>query len=439
MRGLNVLRERDFRLFFTGYSTSLLGSSMSAVALAFAVLDDGFGASGLGQVLAAVPATQLLFMLIGGAVADRFGPRRIMLAGDAVRCGAQTALAVAILVGGHLGLWVFVVLSAVRGLGEAFFNPGLSALVVRTVQRDRIGDANALLGTSQSIAKVAGPALAGVLVAVTSPGVVVAIDAGTYTCSLLALSLLRPRESWGSLSGTMRRRQSLLRSLADGWSEFTSRRWLVASTLQFTSINLVVWGPFLVLGPALAHQHASGASGASGAREWGVVMGGYGAGSILGGLLALGRRPSRPLVVATVATVGYAVPCVLFALQAPTAVIAGGACVAGIGSTVSAALSDTATQLLTPVGVLARVRTFQTFGAFSLGPLALVLAGPIASHVGARAVLAFGAAWTVACVATVLALPSIRAVRWPSEASETSEASAHQYPCSTGPRRSCCR
>lgn len=412
MHGLNVLREHNFRLFFTGYSTSLLGSSMSAVALAFAVLDDGFGASGLGQVLAAVPATQLMFMLIGGVVADRFGPRRIMLAGDVVRCGAQSALAVAILVGGHPGLWLFIVLSAVRGLGEAFFNPGLSALVVRTVQRDRIGDANALLGTSQSIARVAGPALAGVLVAVTSPGVVVAIDAATYICSLVALSLLRTREDVSQLSAT--RRPSMLRSLADGWSEFTSRRWLMAGTLQFTSINLVVWGPFLVLGPTLAHQHQP----TSGAREWGVVMGGYGVGSILGGLLALGRRPSRPLVVATLSSIGYAVPCMLFALQAPTAVIAGGACLAGIGSTVSAALSDTATQLLTPVGVLARVRTFQTFGAFSLGPLALVLAGPIASHVGARAVLAFGAAWAVACAAAVLALPSVRTVRWPAERSE---------------------
>lgn len=412
MHGLNVLRQREFRLFFTGYSTSLLGSSMSAVALAFAVLDDGFGASGLGQVLAAVPATQLLFMLIGGVVADRFGPRRIMLAGDAVRCGAQSALAVAILAGGHPGLWLFIVLSAVRGLGEAFFNPGLSALVVRTVQRDGIGDANALLGTSQSIARIAGPALAGVLVAVTSPGVVVAIDAGTYICSLLALSLLRVREESSSQSAA--RRPSMLRSLSDGWSEFTSRRWLVASTLQFTSINLVVWGPFLVLGPVLAHQHQP----ASGAREWGVVMGGYGVGSILGGLLALGRRPSRPLVVATLSSIGYAAPCVLLALQAPAGVIAGGACLAGIGSTVSAALSDTVTQLLTPVGVLARVRTFQTFGAFSLGPLALVLAGPVASHVGARAVLAFGAAWTVACAVAVLALPSIRTVRWPAERNE---------------------
>lgn len=426
MGALRVLRGRDFGLFFTGYSTSLLGSSMSSVAMAFAVLDGGGSASELGFVLAAVPVTQLLFMLFGGVIADWFGPRRIMLAGDTIRCVAQSALAIEVLVG-RPGLWTFTLLAAVRGVGEALFNPALSVLVVRTVPSGHLGDANVLLGFSQSVAKVAGPTLAGVFIAISNAGTVVAIDAGTYICSLMALSLLRLGQ------GASGRRPSMLRSVRDGWSEFTSRTWLVASTIQFTFINFLVWGPFLVLGPVLSHRLPAGA------RDWGIVMGGYGAGSIIGGLLALGRRPRHPLAAATVATIGYAVPCALFALSAPTAILSAGACVAGVGSTVSGAFSDTTTQQHTPVEVLARVRSIQTFGAFSLGPSAFALAGPLSDLVGARAVLAFGAVWTVVSAAAVLSLPSVREIQWPLEPMSDAEESAVGTAITPGPRSNIAR
>ncbi|MBR7838985.1 MFS transporter [Actinospica durhamensis] len=417
--GLTVLRHHNFGLFFVGYATSLLGSSMAGVALAFAVLDSGGSASELGLVLAAVPVTQLLFMLFGGVVADWFGPRRVMLVGDTIRCAAQAGLACSLLTG-HPGVWTFISLSAARGVGEALFNPALSALVVRTVPRERLGDANALLGFAQSAAKVAGPTLAGVGIALASAGVVVAIDAGTYTCSLLALGLLRVREV--PTVG----RPSMLRSMGEGWSAFRSRSWLVTSTLQFTCLNFLVWGPFLVLGPVLTHQLPAGA------RDWGFIMGGYGVGSILGGLLALGRHPGRPLFVATVATAGYAAPCALLAAHAPVALIAAGACLAGIGSTVSAALADTTTQRHTPADVLARVRTFQTFGAFSLGPIALALAGPVSAQFGAQRVLAFGAIWTVVSVAAVLAVPSVRTVSWDGVSEHEQGPEAH-LPTRAGP------
>ena len=74
-----VLGERNFRTFYTGYVTSLLGSSMSAVAIAWAVLDAGASATDLGYVFAAAVVPQVLLMAFAGAVADRFGRRRVML------------------------------------------------------------------------------------------------------------------------------------------------------------------------------------------------------------------------------------------------------------------------------------------------------------------------------------------------------------------------
>src|SRR5215469_17478651 len=91
---LSVLAIRDFRRFYIGYSTSLLGTTMSAVAIAFAVLGNGGTATGLGVVLAAKIIPMIAFTLGGGALADRLGRRPVMLAADAARCGAQGVLAV---------------------------------------------------------------------------------------------------------------------------------------------------------------------------------------------------------------------------------------------------------------------------------------------------------------------------------------------------------
>jgi MFS family permease/protein-S-isoprenylcysteine O-methyltransferase Ste14 len=398
-----VLRERNFRRFFVGYATSLLGTSMSSVAVAFAVLDSGGSASDLGYVFAAGIVPQVLFMLGGGVIADRLGRRPVMLAADAARACSQGALAAAVLLG-RPQTWVFAALAAIVGTGDAFFGPSLSALTVQIAPRDELGNANALLGLGQSAARVAGPALAGILVAVTGPGVVIAVDAGTYAVSVLALSMLR-------LPGFLRvPSRPLLRELGEGWSEFRSRTWLWVGTVQFALFNLIVWGPYLLLGPVLSRQYLGGA------RAWGTIMAAYGAGAIAGGLLALGRKPRHPLVVATAATFGYPAPCLLFALHAPVLAVAAGSLVAGAGSAIGLTFESTAQQQQVPAAALARVSAFGTVGAFGFGPLAFAAAGPAAAVVGARTVLAFGAAWGILSSAVVLAVPAVRAVTWASAA-----------------------
>jgi len=160
-----VLRGRAFRRFFIGYATSLLGTSMSAVAVPFAVLDSGGSAADLGYVMAARILPQGALVLGGGVLADRIGRRPVMLAADGLRCGAQAALAVALLAG-RPQIWLFAVLSALVGTGEAFFEPGLTGLTVEIAPAEELGSANALFGLAQSATGIAGPALAGVLVAV---------------------------------------------------------------------------------------------------------------------------------------------------------------------------------------------------------------------------------------------------------------------------------
>jgi hypothetical protein len=452
-----VLRDRDFACFFAGYATSLLGTSMSALAVSFAVLDGGGTASDLGVVLAAGIVPQVLFMLGGGVLADRIGRRPVMLGADAARCAAQAALAGAVLAG-RPALWVFILLAMARGTGDAVFTPALSGLTVELAPPDDLVNANALLSAARSAAVVAGPSLAGVLVALAGPGTVIAIDAGSYAISVLALASLRlpaarqervrrsaGRAAAGSAaagpgavqrpaaagsaapgraaagraaigpgaagSAAVQRRaarvavvRSGLEDLREGWAEFRGRAWLVITTVQFTLFNLLTWGPFLLLGPVLCRDYLGGAG------AWGAVMACYGAGSVLGSLLALGRRPHRPMAAATAATFGYALPCALLALHAPVAGVAAGALAAGTGSALAGTFSAAAEQQQLPAAVLARVTAFQVVTAFAFGPVAFAAAGPVAAVLGARTVLGFGAVWSTLSCAVVLALPAVRAV-----------------------------
>jgi MFS family permease len=263
-RRLTVLRDRDFARFFAGYATSLLGTSMSSLAVSFAVLDNGGTAGDLGVVLAAGIVPQVLFMLGGGVIADRLGRRPVMLGADAARCAAQAVLAAAVLAG-RPALWVFILLAVARGTGEAAFTPALSGLTAELAPRDDLVNANALLTGARSAAAVAGPGLAGVLVAVAGPGTVIALDAGSYAVSVLALASLRLPAA-GASAAVAHVTRSYLDDLRDGWAEFRGRAWLVVTTLQFTLFNLLTWGPFLLLGPVLCRDYLGGAG--AWVRSW---------------------------------------------------------------------------------------------------------------------------------------------------------------------------
>jgi MFS family permease len=160
-RRTGILAIPNFRRFYAGYVTSLLGSSMSTVAIAWAVLDDGGSATGLGLVFAANVVSQVLTLPFAGAIADRLGRRRVMLSADSLRCGAQASLAVA-LFAGRPPLWLFVLLAWLVGTGEAFFDPSQDALTVEIAPRDQLGNANALYGLARSATRIGGPVLGGV-------------------------------------------------------------------------------------------------------------------------------------------------------------------------------------------------------------------------------------------------------------------------------------
>lgn len=139
-RQLGPLAGRNFRVFYLGYTTSLLGSAMSGVALTFAVLGAGDSATDLGLVFAAGVVPQVLVMIGGGVLADRAGRRRVMLVTDTLRFGVQSTLAVA-LFAGRPPVWVFMALAGLLSTGEGFFTPAFGGLRTEITRRDQLADA----------------------------------------------------------------------------------------------------------------------------------------------------------------------------------------------------------------------------------------------------------------------------------------------------------
>jgi MFS family permease len=352
-----------------------------------------------------------------------------MITADSLRCGAQASLAVALFTG-RPPLWLFVLLAGLVGTGEAFFNPSQDALTAQLAPRDQLGNANALYGLARSAARIGGPALGGILVALAGPAVVVAADAASYAASVLALSLLTmpgaapggaapggaapggaaPGEAMprGAVSGRAAPagRRSLWQDMAAGWAEFRSRKWLPVVTVQFAFFNLITWAPWMLLGPVLGHAYLGGAT------VWGAIMAMQGAGAIVAGLASLGRKPARPMVVATIGSFCYALPDIPMALHASAPWVAAAAFCCGAGSALFGTFFGTAMQQHVPPEMLARVSSLSTFPAYGVGVIGYAIDGPLAAAFGTSAVFAVGAVYGLASSAAVLSMRSVRAVRW---------------------------
>lgn len=403
-RHLGPLQEANFRRLWIGQTTSAAGDGMTGVALTFAVLALGRSAADLGLVLASFMVPRVVFMLVGGVWADRLPRRGIMIGADVVRAGAQSVLAVAAFSGGgHLA--VFMAASFASGAASAFFQPASTGLIPQTVSAGRLQQANATLNLSQSTAFMVGPILSGVIVALAGAGWVFAFDAITFLVSAVFLASLRVPSA-----GRMERR-TFARDLADGWQEVVSRRWLVASLGAFAFGNLAFAG-FFVLGPVTIDRLYGGPS------DWGLLMGLFGLGGLLGGALSLRWRPRRPLV----ASFGFLLlaPAMLLLLSVtpPLAALAVGMVAFSSSIAFVNTVWHTTVQEQVPVGSLSRVSSYDWMVSLLIFPAGSALAGPMADALGARTALLAFASLAGIPVLLVLLVPAVRAVRRRDAAAE---------------------
>jgi MFS family permease len=393
-----ALAGRNFRLLLACDVVSTLGSAVALVAVPFAVLSIGGTAADVGYVTAAGMLPVIVFLLLGGVIADRLPRQQVVTGANVLQALAQAASA-ALVLAGQAHVWELMALIAVHGVGLGFYFPASVGLLPQTVPEQHRAQANAMDRIGRNAALITGSALGGVLVGVAGPGWGLVVDAASYAiAALLRIGMRIPAGPRGEPS-------RMVHELREGWREFASRRWLWAIVLEF-SLLVAVWdGATEVLGPVVAHDQLGGA------HSWGIVLAAQSAGAVLGGLAMIRFRPRRMLLIGSLSTAPTSA--LLFTLAVPLAVpvLAVAAFAAGACIEVFEVNWATAMQQEIPPAALSRVSSYDALGSWGLAPVGTVLAGPLALALGTPAVLAMGGVLIVLLTAAVLCVPEVRRLR----------------------------
>jgi MFS family permease len=399
-----VLRdEPQYRLLFGSQVLSILGDRVTSVVLPFAVLAVGGGVGEVALVSAAQFLPFAVLALPAGVWADRHDRKRVLITSDVVRLVVQLTAGL-LLVTGRAEVLQLAVLAAAYGAADAFFAPAFTGLLPSTVTPVNLQPANALRGLTYSVGAIAGPLLAGLLIAFAGgPGVALLFDAATFLVSVALLTPLRPRVVDAVLAGEDPVATGhFWASLKEGWSEVRSRSWVMSFLLGMAVYHAVVLPSIFVIGPVLAEQEMSGA------KSWAIISAGFGAGCVLGDLLLLRWRPRFALRVASLMLVGASCQAAVIASGIGTWGIAGlelltGVCVTGVFT-----LWETSLQEHVPSRALSRVSSYDYLTSAGLIPLGNVVAGAVSSVVGLHASLV---GMSVVGVVSALAIASVPSVR----------------------------
>ncbi|MEV7689293.1 MFS transporter [Streptomyces bungoensis] len=387
---------RNYSLLTAAAVITSLGANGSLIAAAFAVLDAGGDGGDVGLVAAARTLPLVVFLLIGGAVADRLPRHRVMVAANALNCLSQAAFAVLVLAG-EPRLWQMMLLTALGGTGQAFFSPAAEGMLMSSVSGEQAGRAFAFFRMATQGAALGGAALGGALVATVGPGWVLAVDAASFAVAGALRAFLDVRHIPPRPPG-----EGLLADLREGWREFAGRPWLWGIVVQFSITNAVVGAADAVYGPLVARDHLGGAA------PWGLALAAFGAGTVGGALLMTRWKPRRLLLAGTLCVFPVALPSAALAVPVPVAVLYVLMFVAGTTVEVFGVSWMTALHQEIPEDKLSRVSAYDWFGSVSLLPLATALAGPAESAFG-RAPALWGCAGLVVLVTgLVLLIPDVR-------------------------------
>ena len=391
--------RRNYRLLTAAAVVTSLGGNGALIAAAFAVLDAGGDGGDVGLVAASRTVPLVVFLLIGGAVADRLPRHRVMVAANALNCLSQAAFAVLVLAG-HPQLWQMMLLTALGGTGQAFFSPAAEGMLMSSVQGEHAGRAFAVFRMAMQGAGLGGAALGGAMVAVLGPGWVLAADAAAFAVAgalraFLDVGHIPPREAGGGM----------LADLREGWREFAGRPWLWGIVVQFSIANAVVGAADAVYGPLVARDDLGGAG------PWGLALACFGAGTVAGALLMTRWKPRRLLLAGTLCVFPLALPSAALAVPVPVGALCAVMFLSGALVEVFGVSWMTALHQEIPEDKLSRISAYDWFGSVALVPLATALAGPAEEAFGRTASLWGCSALVVLVTAAVLTVPDVRNLR----------------------------
>ncbi|HEX3928584.1 MAG TPA: MFS transporter [Gemmatimonadales bacterium] len=363
-----ALRHADFQRFLAGQGISLVGTWMQSIALGWLVLEltNSAFAVGLTTTLGTLPI--LALTLYGGVVADRVDRRRFIMLLQSVMLLEAAALAYLTLSHHVTVMWVWA-LTLLFGTATAFEVPARQSFLVELVPPEDLISAAAINSTTYNLARVIGPAIAGVVVAVAGAGAAFAGNALSYIAVLIGLARIEKRH----VPREVNERQAIL----TGVRFIRSRPVLEAMSWQMVLLT-VFSASFIPMMPVYAREAVH-----VGARGFGALTSAIGVGASIGAICvgALGNRVSRARTAA-VAGGALALGVMLLGVTTSATVALGllaciGAAMAGQGI-----VTATALQLAAPSELRGRVMAVYSFVVLGLAPIGAFQAGWLAEHLG---------------------------------------------------------
>ena len=381
-RTFDSLRVRNYRLFFFGQILSWSGTWMQWVAQAWLILRLTDSGLALGLVTALQWLPVLLFGAWGGVVADRFDRRRLLVATNASSGVLSLLLGIAT-VAGFVELWIVTVIVVLLGIVQAIDNPSRQTFTMELVGRDLLPNAVSLNTASFTIARVAGPAIAGLLIAWVDVGPVFLINAFTYIPVTIALMAMRQDELL-----RMPRAQRARGQVRDGFRYAMSTP-ILRTVLTIMAVVGTLQYNFHILISLLAKDTFGGD-----ATEFGLLGAVLGGGMLLGSLTsaAVGRNGRRLLVGAGTA-LGV---CSLLVAAAPNIYIAGAVMIPlGAASMLFLTTMNSTLQLNSSDEMRGRVMALYFVLFLGSTPIGAPIIGWVAEAVDPRAALALGGTATL--------------------------------------------
>ena len=379
-------RHRDFRLLYIGQAVSSAGSMITYVAIPFEVYDLTGSTLMVGLLGIAELVPLLVTALLGGALADAHDRRRLVLVSDTTLLALALVLVANNTLVGEPQVWLLFVIAAGMSAAEGLQRPALEAMLPRLVPREELAAVASLEGLRGTAGQVAGPALAGLLIAAFGLGATYAVDAATFLVSLGALLMMRempPSEDAAPPS---------VERVREGWRYARSRQELVGS--YAVDINAMLFGIPVALFPAVADRYG-------GPELLGLLYAAEPAGAALltlvSGWVARVRRQGRAIAVSAGL---YGVAIVVFGLADALPLALAALAAAGAADACSQIFRQTLWNQSIPDRMRGRLAGIEQL-SYSIGPtLGTARGGAVASFTSVPFSIAAGG---VLCVAgTVL-------------------------------------
>jgi MFS family permease len=378
----SVLHNYNFRMLWIGQGTSLLGDQFFMIAMPWLVLKLTSDPLALGTILAFIGVPRAIFMLLGGAITDRFSARLIMLISDVLRLALTIVLSVLILTG-WMHLWFLYVLAVLFGIISGFFIPASQAMMPLLVQPDELPISNSIYQGTTYLSGFVGPVLAGGLIALfanqtTSQGsaeltgiaAAMVFDAFTYLVSVVTLYLMHWQEV---VKPPVQAARNILTSIQQGVAFLWGDNLLRTLFILMVAANFLFNGPVIVGIPVLADVRMAGS-----AVAYGFIMGAFGGGNLLG-IVASSTMIQRlnhrlgTFMVGVIVSFGVGLGLLSFVASLPAAFAI--MLVMGAGNGVLGIALITFLQRKTPREMLGRVMSLVMLASLGLQPISQALTG----------------------------------------------------------------